>query len=100
MSALGQKQTCRFERTMSALPPKTDISRTHWDVCLAPKCDTAAPSLRQRICLVLIAEPPAERADFQRQRLCPRRAYTSEKVKIGFLAPSAFVEGIERWSTR
>jgi hypothetical protein len=23
-----------------------------------------------------------------------------EKIKIGFLAPSAFVEGIERWATR
>jgi hypothetical protein len=31
----------------------------------------------------LLTEPPAERADFrknQRQRLCPRRASTSEKI--------------------
>jgi len=34
------------------------------------------------------------------QRFCLRRANTSEKVKIGFLAPSAFMEGIERWATR
>jgi len=83
--------------------PKADVVRDDRDVRFVPKCDIAAPSLRQRVCLVMIAAPPAERADFrknQRQRLCPRRVYTSEKVKIGFLAPSALVEGIERWATR
>jgi hypothetical protein len=25
MSALGQKQTCRFETAMSAIPPKADV---------------------------------------------------------------------------
>jgi hypothetical protein len=104
MSALGQKRTWHQVRVMSALPPKADIAECDRHVCFVPKCDIAAPSLRQRICLFLIAEPPVERADFrknQRQRLlCPRRAYTSEKIEIGFLAPSAFVEGIERWATR
>jgi hypothetical protein len=73
------------------------------DVRFVPKCDIAAPSLRQRICLVLIAEPPAERADFRKINGsgCALGGYTlRKKVKIGFLAPSAFVEGIERWATR
>jgi hypothetical protein len=49
---------------MSALPPKADIVQRDRDVRFVPKCDIDASSLRQRICLVLIVEPPAERADF------------------------------------
>jgi hypothetical protein len=32
MSGLGQKQTSGWRPLMSALPPKADISRAHWDV--------------------------------------------------------------------
>jgi hypothetical protein len=32
MSALGQKQTRRFEAAMSALPPKADIAERSLDV--------------------------------------------------------------------
>jgi hypothetical protein len=32
MSALGQKQTCRFQLAMSALPPKAGIGGHHFDV--------------------------------------------------------------------
>ena len=32
MSALGQKQTFKRFRIMSALPPKADIGWAHWDV--------------------------------------------------------------------
>jgi hypothetical protein len=52
---------------MSALPPKADIVQHGGNVRFVPKCDIAAPSLRQRICLVVIAEPPAERADFRKK---------------------------------
>jgi len=38
MSALGQKQTSRWVRVMSALPPKADIQRRR-DVCFVPKAD-------------------------------------------------------------
>jgi hypothetical protein len=30
MSALGQKQTCRCQIVMSALPPKADIRQMSW----------------------------------------------------------------------
>ena len=36
-SALGQKQTWRFETAMSALPPKTDIAERGHHVCFVPK---------------------------------------------------------------
>jgi len=39
MSALGQKQTSRLVRTMSALPPKADMDQYGRDVCLVPKAD-------------------------------------------------------------
>ena len=39
MSALGQKQTLRRVRVMSALPPKADISADDQDVCFVPKAD-------------------------------------------------------------
>jgi hypothetical protein len=39
MSALGQKQTCGSEVTMSALPPKADIPRRECDVRYVPKAD-------------------------------------------------------------
>src|SRR5215472_13315419 len=39
MSALGQKQTLRKVRLMSALPPKTDIETQSWNVCFVPKAD-------------------------------------------------------------
>jgi hypothetical protein len=39
MSALGHKRTSDVISTMSALPPKADISRAHWDVRFVPKAD-------------------------------------------------------------
>jgi hypothetical protein len=39
MSALGQKQTSRLVRAMSALPPKADIAESDWHVCFVPKAD-------------------------------------------------------------
>jgi hypothetical protein len=39
MSALGQKQTCGSEVTMSALPPKADIRQRDWDVRFVPIAD-------------------------------------------------------------
>ena len=39
MSALGQKQTFRDVEAMSALPPKADIRRSHFDVCFVPIAD-------------------------------------------------------------
>ena len=44
MSALGQKQTSRRARLMSALPPKADINRCIFDVRIVPKADIAAGS--------------------------------------------------------
>jgi hypothetical protein len=48
MSASGQKQTSRPAWTLSALPPKADIERHDWHVCLVPKADscTATSDLR------------------------------------------------------
>ncbi len=37
MSAMGQKQSSRHVRVMSALPPIADIRRCRWDVRLVPK---------------------------------------------------------------
>jgi hypothetical protein len=39
MSALGQKQTLRLVRLMSALPPKADIAERQLDVRFVPKAD-------------------------------------------------------------
>ena len=39
MSALGQKQTLRGVRPMSALPPKADIGTRSRDVCFVPEAD-------------------------------------------------------------
>src|SRR6516162_3072708 len=39
MSALGQKQTFRPFRPMSALPPKADVGTHSRDVCFVPKAD-------------------------------------------------------------
>jgi hypothetical protein len=39
MSALGQKQTSRWVRVMSALPPKADIAGRQFDVRFVPKAD-------------------------------------------------------------
>ena len=36
MSALGQKQTCRSDLAMPALPPKADIGRLQLDVRFVP----------------------------------------------------------------
>jgi hypothetical protein len=41
MSALGQKQTWTGSRTMSALPPKADITSGLSDVRFVPKADNA-----------------------------------------------------------
>jgi hypothetical protein len=41
MSALGQKQTCRAEIAMSALPPEADIVGRNGDVRFVPKADIA-----------------------------------------------------------
>src|SRR5262249_35943344 len=40
MSALGQKQTFKRLRLMSALPPKADINQHHCDVRFVPKADS------------------------------------------------------------
>ena len=40
MSALGDKQTLRPEISMSALPPKADLSQTSGDVRFVPKADS------------------------------------------------------------
>jgi hypothetical protein len=42
MSALGQKQTFREARGMSALPPKADMCGATRDVRFGPEADTAA----------------------------------------------------------
>jgi hypothetical protein len=39
MSALGQKQTCRSDLAMSALPPKADIVHGGGNVRFVPKAD-------------------------------------------------------------
>ena len=39
MSALGQKQTSRRVRAMSALPPKADMDQSGCDVRFVPKAD-------------------------------------------------------------
>jgi hypothetical protein len=39
MSDLGQKQTCRSDLAMSALPPKADIGSTYQDVRFVPISD-------------------------------------------------------------
>jgi hypothetical protein len=36
---MGQKQTCRYRFTMSALPPTTDIQRGKRHVRFVPKAD-------------------------------------------------------------
>ena len=41
MSALGQKQTCAVQTSMSALPPKADMCGATRDVCFGPKADIA-----------------------------------------------------------
>ena len=41
MSALGQKQTSRLLRAMSALPPKADIGTQSRNVRFVPKADIA-----------------------------------------------------------
>jgi hypothetical protein len=43
MTALGQKQTSTPVKSMSALPPKADISRRHLRVRLAPKAEVQHP---------------------------------------------------------
>jgi len=39
MSALGQEQTWKLVRVMSALPPKADIGTQSWNVRFVPKAD-------------------------------------------------------------
>jgi hypothetical protein len=39
MSALGQKQTSDCRLSMSALPPKADITERNWDFRLVPISD-------------------------------------------------------------
>jgi hypothetical protein len=41
MSALGQKQTSRFEVVMSALPPKADITERDQNVRFMPGANIA-----------------------------------------------------------
>ena len=45
MSALGQKQTSRLVRAMSALPPKADIEPRSRDVRFVPKAEQQIPGL-------------------------------------------------------
>jgi hypothetical protein len=46
MSALGQKQTLRGVRPMSALPPKADIVERQWHVRFVPKADSCTAAKR------------------------------------------------------
>jgi hypothetical protein len=39
ISALGQKQTCRFQFAMSALPPKADIAERNRHVRFVPEAE-------------------------------------------------------------
>jgi hypothetical protein len=48
MSALGQKQTFKRLRLMSALLPKADIAERDRDVRFVPKADMAAPRAHWR----------------------------------------------------
>src|SRR5215469_85930 len=48
MSALGQKQTLRHVRTMSALPPKADIAECDRHVRFVPKADIRPTPIRSR----------------------------------------------------
>jgi hypothetical protein len=44
-SGMGQKQTCRFETAMSALPPKADMAKRDRDVRFVPIADMFTLSL-------------------------------------------------------
>jgi hypothetical protein len=61
MSALGQKQTLKHVRPMSALPPKADIDELDHHVCFVPKADIRGSTLSHAILKapVLIPEPEA-----------------------------------------
>jgi hypothetical protein len=48
MSVVGQKQTFRNVRAMSALPPKADIDGARWNVCFGPEADI--PTEMKRVC--------------------------------------------------
>ena len=48
MSALGQKQTSRSEITMSALPPKADMTLSKYTMsALTPKADMLSGAMVQ-----------------------------------------------------
>jgi hypothetical protein len=46
MSALGQKQTFKRLRLMSALPPKADMDRHSYNVRFVPKADSCTAAQR------------------------------------------------------
>jgi hypothetical protein len=48
MSALGQKQTLRHLRPMSALPPKADMDQSGCDVRFVPQLDSLAHAISQQ----------------------------------------------------
>ena len=39
MSALGHKQACAVQNSMSAIPPKVDMCSALGDVCFVPEAD-------------------------------------------------------------
>jgi hypothetical protein len=49
MSALGQKQTSRLVRAMSALPPKADMGTQSRDVRFVPKADSCTAAIDSHI---------------------------------------------------
>jgi hypothetical protein len=71
MSALGQKQTLKPVRVMSALPPKADIGTQSRNVRFVPKADIVPPStppkLRRRKSFSCEALAVNKKADGQRR---------------------------------
>jgi hypothetical protein len=55
MSALGQKQTFRHLKRMSALPQKADIEKHCCDVCFVPKRDQRRRSKKRSYWITLSA---------------------------------------------
>ena len=68
MSALGQKQTSGYLRSMSALPPKADIGSARRDVRFVPKADSRAAA-NCRLFDHLIGERKQVRRDCEAKRL-------------------------------
>jgi hypothetical protein len=57
MSALGQKQTLRFETAMSAIPPKADIPRRQLDVRFVPIAEVEFMQKLAQFIVVILERP-------------------------------------------